>query len=122
MLGKYFWNWSYSVKSRNGKFSQSGNWNGIPMAFLSAQSLWRYVPCLISLKIWIRHILKKFILNNIKSSFLHLYILILEKSLALRRRTKLSARPLIYHISVSGKLSLYLFLASTKRKFNKPFH
>ena len=87
------------------------------------------VSCLISFEIRIWHIFKKFILDNVKACFLHLPVLITEKSLALRRRTilstqpfiyrisvsgKLSTRPFIYHISVSGKLSLYLH--SSKRK------
>lgn len=37
-----------------------------------------------------------------------------EKSLALRRRTKLPTRPFIYRIWVSGKLSLYLYLSKRK--------
>ena len=45
---------------------------------------------------------------NVKACFLHLPVLITEKSLALRRRTILSTQPFIYRISVSGKLSLYL--------------
>ena len=72
------------------------------------------VSCLISFEIRVWHIFKKSVLNNIKTCFLHLPVLITEKSLALRRRTILSTRPFIYHISVSGKLSLYLY--SNKRK------
>lgn len=89
----------------------------------------RSASCLISFEIRVWHIFKKSVLNNIKTCFLHLPVLITEKSLALRRRTilstrpfiyrvsvsgKLSTRPFIYHISVSGKLSLYLY--SNKRK------
>ena len=39
-----------------------------------------------------------------------------KKSLALRRRTILSTRPFIYHISVSGKLSLYLHSSKCKEE------
>ena len=74
----------------------------------------RSVSCLISFEIRVWHIFKKSVLNNIKTCFLYLPVLITEKSLALRRRTILSTRPFIYHISVSGKLSLYLY--SNKRK------
>ena len=89
----------------------------------------RSVSCLISFEIRVWHIFKKSVLNNIKTCFLHLPVLITEKSLALRRRTilstrpfiyrvsvsgKLSTRPFIYHISVSGKLSLYLYTSKHK--------
>ena len=88
----------------------------------------RSVSRLISFKIRILHIFKKFIFDNIKSRFFHLSSL-WKKSLALRRRTilstqpfiyrilvsgKLSTRPFIYHISVSGKLSLYLHFSKHK--------
>ena len=84
----------------------------------------RSVSCLISFELRVWHIFKKFILDNVKACFLHLPVLITEKSLALWRRTilstqpfiyrisvsgKLSTRPFIYHISVSGKLSILLF-------------
>lgn len=89
----------------------------------------RSIFSLITFEIRVWHIFKKFILDNIKACFLHLPVLITEKSLALRRRTilstqpfiyrisvsgKLSTRPFIYHISVSGKLSLYLHTSKNK--------
>lgn len=91
----------------------------------------RSISSLISLKIRVWHIFKKFIFDNIKTCFLHLPVLITEKSPALRRRTilstqpliyrilvsgKLSTRPFIYHISVSGKLSSYLHSSKHKKE------
>lgn len=82
------------------------------------------------------HIFKKLVFDNIKACFLHLPVLITEKSSALRRRTtlstqpfiyrllvsdKLSTRPFIYHISVSGKLSLYLHSSKRKDKSQQSF-
>ena len=91
----------------------------------------RSVSCLISFEIRIWYIFKEFIFDNIKSRFLHLPVLITEKSSALRRRTilstqpfiyrisvsgKLTTRPFIYHISVSDKLSLCLYLNNRKKE------
>ena len=91
----------------------------------------RSISSLITFEIRVWHIFKKFILDNIKACFLHLPVLITEKSLALRRRTilstqpfiyrisvsgKLSTRPFIYHISVSGRLSLYLHSSKCKEE------
>ena len=91
----------------------------------------RSVSHFVSFEIRIGHIFKELIFNNIKACFLHLSVLITEKSSALRRRTtlstqpfiyrilvsgKLSTRPFIYHISVSGKLSLYQHSNKHKEK------
>ena len=76
---------------------------------------------LISFKIWIRHVRKKIIFYNIESRLFHYLVLIImyiEKSSALRRRSKLSTQPFLYRILVSGKLStqplIYRILVSGK--------
>ena len=81
----------------------------------------RSVSCLISFKIWIRHVRKKNIFYNIESRLFHYLVLIImyiEKSSALRRRSKLSTQPFLYRILVSGKLStqplIYRILVSGK--------
>ena len=96
----------------------------------------RSVSHFVSFEIRIGHIFKELVFDNIKACFLHLSVLITEKSSALRRRTtlstqpfiyrilvsgKLSTRPFVYHISVSGKLSLYLHTSKHKEKSQQGF-
>lgn len=79
---------------------------------------------LISFKIWIRHVRKKIIFYNIESCLFHYLVLIImyiEKSSALRRRSKLSTQPLIYRILVSGKLSLYTYSNKYKEQSQDGF-
>lgn len=84
----------------------------------------RSVSCLIFFEIRIWYIFKEFIFDNIKSRFLHLPVLITEKSSALRRRTILSTQPFIYRISVSGKLSTrpFIYHISVSGKLSLCFH
>ena len=95
----------------------------IPVSDLEA-IIMRSVSCIISFKIWIRRVRKKFIFYNIESRLFHYLVLIImyiEKSSALRRRTKLSTQPLIYRILVSGKLSLYIYSNEYKEKSQDGF-
>lgn len=79
---------------------------------------------LISFKIWIRHVRKKIIFYNIESRLFHYLVLIImyiEKSFALRRRSKLSTQPFLYRILVSGKLSLYTYSNKYKEQSQDGF-
>ena len=53
--------------------------------------------------------------------YLVLIIMYIEKSSALRRRSKLSTQPFLYRILVSGKLSLYTYSNKYKEKSQDGF-
>ena len=88
---------------------------------LKAVLMWS-VSRLISFKIRVWHIFKKFIFDN-PVFFIYLSSL-WKKSLALRRRTILSTQPLIYRILVSGKLSTrpFIYHISVSGKLSLCFH
>ena len=81
--------------------------NKFPYSYLqNNNNVVYYLPYFPEVRI--RYLLKKSVFYNINSCFLPSSE-IWKKSLTFRRRTKLSTRPFIYHISVSGKLSLYQY-------------
>ena len=97
-------------------YSHDCVWYNGQLSFFTPDNLIpRSISCSKNLSMRRRHGLKS------KTEVLHLPVLITKKPSALRRRTTLSTRLFIYHISVSGKLSLYLYTNRHKAENQQGF-